>query len=130
MQPALGAGKIALVHTVRFKLDMIVKHAYLNGGLEGKIRGARRPNAVLQHERDLAMRWLDVCIVAHQVAQGFMVNVDPAAEFDSGAESMQEGCDFLAAVIAGPGGTMCRAFAFDRGAVRSRPACSSPAPGS
>lgn len=130
VQPALGAGKIRLVHTALFKLDMIVKHAYLNGGLDGKIKGARRPNDVLQHERDLAMRRLDVCTVAHQAAQGFMVNVDPAAEFGFSPESMQECCDFLAAVIAGPGGTMCGPFAFGRDAVRSRPACSSPAPGS
>ena len=54
VQPALGAGKIALVHTVRFKLDMIVKHAYLNGGLEGKIRGARRPKSVQKRSRTYA----------------------------------------------------------------------------
>ena len=129
VQPALGLGKFTLVHTALFKMDMIVKHAYLNGGLEGKIKGARRPNAVLEHERNLAMRQLDVVIVAHQAAQGFMVNVDPAAEFGFSAESMQECRDFVAAVIAGPGGAMCR-LAFDRDEVRSHPACSSPAPGS
>ena len=130
VQPALGLGKFTLVHTALFKMDMPVKHAYLNGGLEGKIKNARRPDAVLEHERHLAMRQLDFCIVAHQAAQGFMVNVDPAAEFGFSAESMQECRDFIAAVIAGPGGAMPGAFAFDRDEVRSRPACSSPAPGS
>ena len=130
VQPALGLGKFTLVHTALFKMDMPVKHAYLNGGLEGKIKNARRPDAVMEHERNLAMRQLDVVIVAHQAAQGFMVGVDPAAEFGFSAESMQECRDFIAAVIAGPGGAMPGAFAFDRDEVRSRPACSSPAPGS
>ena len=84
----------------------------------------------MEHERNLAMRQLDVVILAHQAAQGFMVNVDPAAEFGFSEESMQECRDFIAAVIAGPGGAMSGAFAFDRNEVRSRPACSSPAVGS
>ena len=128
VQPALGAGKISLAYTALFKLDMVVKHAYLNGGLDGKINRARRPkDAVQQHERDLDMRRLDFCIVAHQAAQGFMVDVDPTAEFGFSTESMQECRDFIAAVIAGPGGAMCNTFAFQRDEARSRPACGSPA---
>ena len=117
------------VNSPIFQLDAEVKHAFLNEGLDGKVKNAKKPSMVAPLERTLEMRRLEVAIVTQRAAQNWMIGVNPE-EVELGGikpDKIIEANAVMQALVGEPGRLgLPERLRFDARTVRNRSLISQP----